>query len=172
MRACTCVCFVGTWLWMFPLLLAIRRGSYNQSLGFRERHTLYKYTPLKGLWGTRYTHPELTHRKTLTRRAAVPQLPIKPSNGCLCFCLIGTASKLYAPKFTKVKKQKVWAEHKIHSTSPEPLLLLTLTISYCSHVCLWLPKWIKFVIHSRRLGGEGGIFTVQRLFIFLCYFLQ
>lgn len=95
-------------------------GAHITSLWAWERHMLYKYTPLKGLWGTLYTHTRPhtpTHAHNHTHYKAVhPLLPIKSSNGCLCFYLIAADLKTMLFK-SKTSKNTLYF-HK-------PLLLLT-----------------------------------------------
>lgn len=56
--------------------------AHITSLWASERHTLYKYTPLKGLWGS------LPHAYTQTVQEVVLPLPLNPSNVFLWFYLI------------------------------------------------------------------------------------
>lgn len=176
MPVCMCACVSVLWehdcgcfLFSQPL-----EGAHITSLWASERHTLYKYTPLKGLWGTRYTH---THTHTV--QAVVSPLPIKPSNGCLCFYLIGASLKTgskFSKKSRKVQK-KVQKNVMLNSKYIPPPYCLP----YLFHTLLvWLlwTKWIQFVIHSGLRGAEGGIFEcstfwkirlVLSLFISQCF---
>lgn len=67
---CGSFCFLG------PLERAHITGLWAS-----ERHTLYKYTPLKGLWGSR------THAYTQTVQEVLLTLPLQPSNVGLSFYL-------------------------------------------------------------------------------------